>query len=65
VPKVLRSGDHGAIARWREAQKRERTRLRRPDLWRRWLERQAEPETRCPPLRECPEAAAPERTPRE
>jgi tRNA (guanine37-N1)-methyltransferase len=32
VPAVLTSGDHGAVARWREEQARERTRLRRPDL---------------------------------
>jgi tRNA (guanine37-N1)-methyltransferase len=32
VPAVLRSGDHAAIARWREAQSRRLTRLRRPDL---------------------------------
>ena len=37
VPAVLRSGDHGAIARWRAAQQQERTRLRRPDLYQRWL----------------------------
>lgn len=32
VPPVLRSGDHGAIAAWREAQRLERTARRRPDL---------------------------------
>jgi tRNA (guanine37-N1)-methyltransferase len=32
VPAVLTSGDHGAVARWREEQARERTRHRRPDL---------------------------------
>jgi tRNA (guanine37-N1)-methyltransferase len=32
VPDVLRSGDHAAIARWRQAQALERTRARRPDL---------------------------------
>jgi tRNA (guanine37-N1)-methyltransferase len=32
VPPILTSGDHGAVARWREAQARERTRVRRPDL---------------------------------
>ncbi|HEV8650610.1 MAG TPA: tRNA (guanosine(37)-N1)-methyltransferase TrmD [Actinomycetes bacterium] len=32
VPEVLRSGDHGAVARWRRAQAVERTRLVRPDL---------------------------------
>ena len=32
VPEVLRSGDHGRIARWREAQALRRTLARRPDL---------------------------------
>jgi tRNA (guanine37-N1)-methyltransferase len=32
VPAVLRSGDHGAIDRWRQAQALERTRRLRPDL---------------------------------
>lgn len=32
VPEVLLSGDHGAIARWREKQALGRTWLRRPDL---------------------------------
>jgi tRNA (guanine37-N1)-methyltransferase len=32
VPDVLRSGDHGRIARWRRAQALHRTRLARPDL---------------------------------
>ena len=32
VPAVLVSGDHGAVARWRQEQALERTRLRRPDL---------------------------------
>ena len=32
VPQVLRSGDHGAIARWRREQSLLLTRLRRPDL---------------------------------
>ncbi len=33
VPDVLRSGDHGAIARWRQQQREKRTKDRRPDLW--------------------------------
>jgi tRNA (guanine37-N1)-methyltransferase len=33
VPKVLLSGDHAAIARWREEKAEERTRQRRPDLF--------------------------------
>ena len=32
VPEVLRSGDHGRIARWRRAQSLARTLARRPDL---------------------------------
>jgi tRNA (guanine37-N1)-methyltransferase len=32
VPAVLRSGDHDAILSWREAQRLDRTRRRRPDL---------------------------------
>ena len=32
VPEVLRSGDHGRIARWRRAQSLRRTQARRPDL---------------------------------
>ncbi len=32
VPEVLLSGDHGAIARWREDKAREATRTKRPDL---------------------------------
>ncbi len=32
VPAVLLSGDHGAVAGWREDQSRQRTRARRPDL---------------------------------
>jgi tRNA (guanine37-N1)-methyltransferase len=32
VPEVLRSGDHGAVARWRAERSRERTRARRPEL---------------------------------
>lgn len=36
VPAVLRSGDHGAIARWRFEQQQKRTAERRPDLFGRW-----------------------------
>lgn len=32
VPEVLLSGDHGAVARWREEQSEHATRTRRPDL---------------------------------
>jgi tRNA (guanine37-N1)-methyltransferase len=34
TPSVLLSGDHAKIAQWRQDQRQERTRLRRPDLWR-------------------------------
>ncbi len=33
VPAVLRSGDHGKVARWRRAQALRRTQERRPDIW--------------------------------
>jgi tRNA (guanine37-N1)-methyltransferase len=33
VPPVLLGGDHKSIARWRQEQRMERTRSRRPDLW--------------------------------
>ena len=33
VPEVLRSGDHAAIAAWRQAESERLTRERRPDLW--------------------------------
>ena len=42
VPEVLRSGDHGAIARWRNEQQQQRTRERRPDLYARWQGEQAQ-----------------------
>jgi tRNA (guanine-N1)-methyltransferase len=40
VPSVLRSGDHGAIARWRLEQQKQRTQQRRPDLFERWQAQQ-------------------------
>jgi tRNA (guanine37-N1)-methyltransferase len=33
IPEILLSGDHKAMARWKEEQRRELTKLRRPDLW--------------------------------
>lgn len=42
IPDVLLSGDHGRIARWRKDQAEEITRLRRPDLWKRYQRRQGE-----------------------
>ncbi|MBE9139446.1 tRNA (guanosine(37)-N1)-methyltransferase TrmD [Nodosilinea sp. LEGE 07088] len=38
VPAVLLSGNHAAIAQWRQQQQVERTRQRRPDLYQRWVE---------------------------
>jgi tRNA (guanine37-N1)-methyltransferase len=37
VPEVLLSGDHARIAQWRRAEAERLTRLRRPDLWGRYL----------------------------
>lgn len=33
VPEILLSGNHAAIAKWRQQQRLERTKHRRPDLW--------------------------------
>lgn len=33
APEILLSGNHAAIAAWREAQSQERTQIKRPDLW--------------------------------
>jgi tRNA (guanine37-N1)-methyltransferase len=38
VPDVLLSGNHAAIAMWRDEQRKLRTQTRRPDLWQRHLE---------------------------
>ncbi|MCO4744445.1 MAG: tRNA (guanosine(37)-N1)-methyltransferase TrmD [Proteobacteria bacterium] len=38
VPEVLLSGHHGRIDAWRREQSKERTRLRRPDLWSRHVD---------------------------
>jgi tRNA (guanine37-N1)-methyltransferase len=37
VPEVLLSGHHGKVRAWRQQQAEEITRLRRPDLWQRYL----------------------------
>jgi tRNA (guanine-N1)-methyltransferase len=42
VPAVLRSGDHQAIAQWRQEQRRQRTLERRPDLYARWQAQEAQ-----------------------
>ena len=41
VPEVLLSGHHEEIRRWRQAQAEAATRKRRPELWQRYLARQA------------------------
>ncbi|MCC5995451.1 MAG: tRNA (guanosine(37)-N1)-methyltransferase TrmD [Oceanicaulis sp.] len=42
IPDVLLSGDHGRIARWRKEMAEEITRVRRPDLWKRYQRRKGE-----------------------
>lgn len=37
IPEVLRSGDHAKISAWRKQMSEEHTRLRRPDLWERYI----------------------------
>ena len=37
IPEVLRSGNHGEIAKWRKQQQIDRTKTRRPDLYSSWL----------------------------
>lgn len=49
VPEVLLGGDHEKIERWRSAKSRERTRLRRPELYEQWCA--ANPITAVPPFR--------------
>ena len=39
VPSVLRSGNHQAIADWRQKQREKRTKLRRPDLYNLWVDK--------------------------
>jgi tRNA (guanine37-N1)-methyltransferase len=41
IPEVLTSGNHGAIAKWRQTQSEEITKLRRPDLWQAHLRRKS------------------------
>jgi tRNA (guanine37-N1)-methyltransferase len=40
VPEVLRSGHHEKIALWRQNERENRTRERRPDLWEKYLQRE-------------------------
>jgi tRNA (guanine37-N1)-methyltransferase len=51
VPEILLSGHHGEIARWREAQARERTARRRPDLLTREAEQDSAARTEPAPAR--------------
>jgi tRNA (guanine37-N1)-methyltransferase len=39
VPDVLLGGNHAAIAQWRLEQKKNRTQIRRPDLWQAYLKK--------------------------
>ena len=39
IPEVLQSGNHAAIAKWRQAQAEELTKTRRPDLWQAYVRR--------------------------
>lgn len=52
VPEVLLSGHHARIEAWRAAQREERTRVRRPDLWAR--HRAAAPSATPPPTPSTP-----------
>jgi tRNA (guanine37-N1)-methyltransferase len=39
IPPVLTSGNHAEIAKWRREQSESVTKLRRPDLWAKWMRR--------------------------
>ncbi len=39
IPEILQSGDHAKIAAWRKAEAQRVTKLRRPDLWERYVAR--------------------------
>ena len=41
IPPVLQSGNHGEIAKWRQAQSEAITKARRPDLWQAWLRKKS------------------------
>ena len=38
VPEILLGGNHPAIEKWKHGKSLERTRLNRPEVWRKWLE---------------------------
>jgi tRNA (guanine37-N1)-methyltransferase len=42
APEILASGHHGRIAEWRAAEAKRETQQRRPDLWKRYLQAQAQ-----------------------
>jgi tRNA (guanine37-N1)-methyltransferase len=46
VPEVLLSGNHARIRAWRREKREEATRLRRPDLWEKYLAREGVPNAR-------------------
>jgi tRNA (guanine37-N1)-methyltransferase len=37
IPQILLSGDHKAIAKWKRGQREDLTKVRRPDLWQKYL----------------------------
>ena len=39
IPAILHSGDHAAIAKWKAQQRQDLTKLRRPDLWDKYVKR--------------------------
>ena len=39
IPAILHSGDHAAIARWKAQQRQDLTKLKRPDLWDKYVKR--------------------------
>ena len=39
IPAILHSGDHAAIAQWKARQREELTKLRRPELWDKYVKR--------------------------
>lgn len=43
IPPVLLSGNHGEVAKWRQAQAEALTRARRPDLWQAWCDAHPDP----------------------
>jgi tRNA (guanine37-N1)-methyltransferase len=42
VPEVLLGGNHAEIAKWRLEQRKQRTKQRRPDLWRAYLQKRSD-----------------------